>query len=266
MKEIKITIVTPCYNSEKYIEECITSIMNQKYKNFEHIIVDGGSTDNTLEIIKKYEGKYNMKWLSESDNGMYDAINKGFREAKGDVFCWLNSDDIYFPWTLEEVALVMSKKDVKWCTAREGYIDERSRFFYHSKTVGARALSQKWIRNGYADGCLLGYIMQESTFWTRELWIKAGGVDAGYRLAGDFYLWKKFAEYEPLYLVNSLWAAFRKSKNQLSADVNAYNKELPHKNFWHKFLAKTKILFLINVFFKPNNKKFLIQIEDLLNG
>ena len=92
----KILIVTPCYNAERYIEYCIKSIKSQSYTNFEHIIVDGGSTDGTLDIIRKYEGSYNMRWLSEPDDGMYDAITKGFALSSGDIYAWLNSDDMGF--------------------------------------------------------------------------------------------------------------------------------------------------------------------------
>lgn len=258
------SVITPCYNSEKYIEQCIRSLMNQQYQNFEHIIIDGGSTDGTVDIIKKYENQYNMKWISEKDNGMYDAINKGFSMASGDIFSWLNSDDIYFPWTLDEVNLVMSKKNVHWCTAREGYLDELGRFFYHSKTVGAVAVNPRWIAKGYMDGRILGFVMQEATFWTRELWEKSGGLGSSYRLAGDYHLWKSFAKYEPLYLVNTLWAAFRKSKGQLSSDIEAYYDEIPKMKLCQKCLAKTKLLFLWNVLFKPYNKNYLIQIEDLI--
>lgn len=99
-----ISIITPTYNSEKYLEKCILSILQQGCCEYEHIIVDGGSTDGTLSIIRKYEKLYPMKWISEKDNGMYDAIAKGFKLASGDIFCWLNSDDMYMPWTLRAVS------------------------------------------------------------------------------------------------------------------------------------------------------------------
>lgn len=115
-KHPKITIVTACYNSEEYLEDCIRSIKNQTYDNLEHIIVDGKSTDHTLEIIKKYENCYNMRWISERDNGMYDAICKGSHMGTGEICAWLNSDDMYLPWACELVANVMSKTDIQWCT------------------------------------------------------------------------------------------------------------------------------------------------------
>ena len=93
-----ISIVTPCLNSEEYLEYCIKSIMSQSYPNVEHIIVDGGSTDSTLDIIRKYEGRYNMRWFSEKDNSMYEAIINGFKLANGEIYAWLNSDDMYMPW------------------------------------------------------------------------------------------------------------------------------------------------------------------------
>jgi len=91
-----VSIVTPSFNQGRFIEDTILSVKNQDYPNIEHIIVDGGSTDNTLDILKKYEGTYNMRWISEPDEGQSDAVNKGFRMAKGEIIGWLNSDDVYF--------------------------------------------------------------------------------------------------------------------------------------------------------------------------
>lgn len=99
----KISIVTPSYNQGQFIEDCILSVKNQTYKNFEHTIIDGRSTDNTIKILKSYESVYNMRWVSERDGGMYSAINKGMEMSKGDIIAYLNTDDLYFPWTLQVV-------------------------------------------------------------------------------------------------------------------------------------------------------------------
>lgn len=97
---MKISIVTPSYNSQNYIEQTIQSIMNQSYKNFEHIVIDGNSTDGTIKILKKYP---HLQWISESDKGQADAINKGFQLASGDILAWQNADDLYFPETFQLV-------------------------------------------------------------------------------------------------------------------------------------------------------------------
>jgi glycosyltransferase involved in cell wall biosynthesis len=97
---MKLSIITPCYNAEKFIEQTILSVQQQKGVNIEHIIVDGGSTDGTLSILKKYP---HLKWISEPDKGQSDAINKGFQMATGEIFAWQNADDWYLPDTLVHV-------------------------------------------------------------------------------------------------------------------------------------------------------------------
>ncbi len=100
MEEFKISIVTPSLNQGNYIEDAIQSVLNQNYKNFEHIIIDGLSTDNTIEILKKYK---HLKWISEKDEGQSDAINKGFQRCTGDIMAWLNADDYYIKDTFNVV-------------------------------------------------------------------------------------------------------------------------------------------------------------------
>ena len=95
-----ITVITAVYNNEKYLEESILSLHKQRYENYEHIIIDGGSTDGTIDIIKKYENKIDY-WCSENDHGIYDAFNKGMKLAAGDYVGFLNSDDSYSDYTLE---------------------------------------------------------------------------------------------------------------------------------------------------------------------
>lgn len=102
-----VSIVTPSYNQGPFIEATLLSVKNQDYPNIEHIVIDGGSSDNTLEILKKYEKEYNLKWISEPDKGQSDAVNKGFERASGQIIGWLNSDDVYFDQQV--ISYVVSK-------------------------------------------------------------------------------------------------------------------------------------------------------------
>src|SRR3989338_5413748 len=92
-----VSIVTASYNQAQFIEETLRSVREQDYPNLEHIVIDGASTDGTVDVLRRYEGTYNMRWISEPDRGHADALCKGFRQATGDILAWLNSDDVYFP-------------------------------------------------------------------------------------------------------------------------------------------------------------------------
>ena len=255
-----ISIVTPTFNSEKYLEECIESIRNQKFKDYEHIIVDGGSSDKTLEIIKKYECIYPMRWISEKDNGMYDAIAKGFKMAKGDILCWINSDDIYMPWTLSVVAQVFSKKDINWCSGVPAQINEDGQLYF--PVMKPVTYPQYCIKKGWMDGTRLGCIQQESTFWRRELYDAVGGIDSTYKLAGDYALWVKFAKLTKLYSLNTLLAGFRVHAGQKSEDKEAYCNEAHKLESIQVPLNKMGFYRIVNYIMKGTNKS--INIQELL--
>lgn len=125
----RISIVTPCFNMEEYLECTIQSIVSQKYPNLEYIIVDGGSTDRSVDIIKKYDGALEW-WVSESDNGMYHAIQKGFSKATGEIMAWLNADDMYHSKALFSVAQIFdSFPNIEWIQGRPTLFDEDGRIF-----------------------------------------------------------------------------------------------------------------------------------------
>ncbi|MEH7095598.1 glycosyltransferase family 2 protein [Neobacillus vireti] len=238
--KIMFSIVTPTFNSEEYLEECILSIKSQSYKNLEHIIVDGGSTDGTLNIIKRYEGTYNMRWISEKDDGMYDAISKGFSMAKGDVFSWLNSDDMYMPWTCAIVAAVMKATDIQWCTGIPCHYNPEG--ISHNVPRITPVYPQSYIRKGYMDGRVATFVQQESMFWKKELWIKSGYVLSEYKMAGDYHLWREFAKDNRLVVLDSIISGFRIHEGQKSSDRDKYYSEIGELTLIRKILAKTKIV------------------------
>ena len=240
---MKVSIVTPTYNSEEYLEKCIQSIMGQSHTDYEHIIVDGGSKDRTIEIIKKYENQYNMIWISEPDQGMYDAIAKGFRMATGDILCWLNSDDFYMPWTLKEVSTIFEKRNIHWVVGSCSSFNQKTGF---SKTELV-TFPRYAIKSGWMDGTRLSTIQQESSFWSKKLYDKVGGLNINLKMAGDFDLWHKFAQYETLFTVNSVFANFRVHEGQKSSDKEKYRMETGGLNLWQKLLHRIK-------FYKVANK------------
>lgn len=224
----KISIVTPSFNQAVFLEATIKSVINQNYPNLEYIIIDGGSSDGSVEIIKKYE-QYLHYWCSEADGGQYDAINKGFRHSTGEIMGWINSDDMYLPWAFKTVADIMSTlPEIEWLTTlNQGFWD------YHGFCSGFRLIPGYSIE-AFLDGCYLpfnnskgiGFIQQESTFWRRKLWTKAGGyVSTDLKLASDFELWCRFYTYSPLYGTPSPLGGFRSQFSQKSRNIEDYVKE-----------------------------------------
>lgn len=261
MDGLKITVVTAVYNGAEYIEQCIQSIMNQTYKNFEHIIMDGGSTDGTVEIVKKYERLYNVKIYSKKDNGMYDAIANGFDIATGDIFCWLNSDDMLLPWAFEVMQKIMSETDVQWCMGFPTYWGENNVNRCQFRISAYTQIAIKW---GLHDGRILPFIQQESTFWRKELWDKSNGsMIRNYKIAGDYQLWKKFASYTPLYKVNSTLSGFRTHEGQKSEDKEMYYSEVGKVHFLLKLLMKSKALKIFDALLSLTKRSDYILLQNL---
>ncbi len=222
----KISIVTVSYNSAMFIERTIQSVVSQNYPALEYIIIDGGSTDGTQDIIRKYADKISY-WTSEKDKGQYDAINKGFAKTTGDILAFLNADDVYLPWTLQTVSSIFtSLKDVNWLTSLNvSMIDQTGAIFSNG---AMRPISTTGFRKGlYIPGnANFGCIVQEGTFWRRELWDKAGScIDLEYSLAGDFDLWSKFSEHTRLYCLGQPLAAMTRHSGQRSNRMDQYQAE-----------------------------------------
>jgi glycosyltransferase involved in cell wall biosynthesis len=195
-----VSIITPSYNQGHFLEETIQSVFSQDYPNLEYIIVDGGSTDESVEIIKQHASQLAW-WVSERDKGHADALNKGFAHARGKILAWLNSDDTYQPGTIREaVEYMTAHPDISLVYGDANLIDE------HGKLLGrfpARQTDLTRMLNGSVN------IPQATTFFWAHLWNQVAPLDLSLFFAFDYDLWVRLAKLAPLAYVPRLWANFR---------------------------------------------------------
>jgi glycosyltransferase involved in cell wall biosynthesis len=184
----RISVITPSYNQGRFIEQTIRSVIMQDYPNLEYIIMDGGSTDASVEIIKKYEQQL-AYWESQSDRGQSHAINKGFARATGDILCWLNSDDYFLPDTLQTVGEIFADSTDDFALVGhciQVYEDGRPPLEATGKYEGLDRLLQFWK----------GYRMhQPSIFWRREVFERVGYLDESLNYTMDFDYWVRIARH-----------------------------------------------------------------------
>ncbi len=206
---MKISIVTPSFNQAKFIERTINSVINQA-GNFEleYIIVDGGSSDGSIDIIKRYaERDHRIKWLAEPDKGQSDAINKGLRLATGDVVTYLNSDDIYLPGALQKVAdFFQSHPKTQWAYGRCRIIDESDNEVRPAVTWYKNQLLRRYR---YWLLLVVNYISQPATFWRRRLLPEIGYFNPKEHLVMDYEYWLRLEKHHPAGVINKYLACFR---------------------------------------------------------
>lgn len=214
-----ITVVTPNYNQAAFLEATILSVINQGYPNLEYIIMDGGSTDGSVEIIKKYESQLTY-WVSEKDGGMYNALNKGFDKATGEVLMYINSDDILMPGCLSIIGKIFVRyPGINWITGYYHWLNEANEVIGIKKNSHWSVID--YINNNYQ------WIQQESTVWSRTAWNNAGAkFNTKFKLAADMDLWSKFFLQSNPVVADFGIGAFRIRANQLSqTKINEYHQE-----------------------------------------
>jgi len=251
----KVTIVTAVYNGEKYLEETILSIVNQSYQNIEYIIVDGTSTDGTVDIIKKYEDKL-AYWISEKDKGMYDAINKGFNKASGEIYAYLNADDLYADSkVIENVVETFLQNDADLVYGNVEFIDENSKHLYFYKAIQLLPIFIKYLKRVP--------FAQQTTFWKRKVYKDLNGFDDSLKYVADskfFFSILLNKKYKSKKLNNNI-AKFRwHSEGFSSADKEKMNKESESmKNNIGLFNNNIVIKIVVEIFIKLYNLQNIIQ-------
>lgn len=199
-----VSVITPSYNQAHYLEATIRSVLEQDYDAVEYIIIDGGSTDGSVDIIRRYADRL-AYWVSEKDRGQTDALNKGFARARGDILAWLNSDDTYEPGAIREaVDYLKAHPEAGMVYGDANFIDE------HGRVIGRFPSAQtdyRRLRNGYV------HVAQQSSFFRADLWRKVGPLDPTFYFAMDYDLWVRLAAEAPLHYIPRLWANFRLHSN-----------------------------------------------------
>lgn len=177
----KISVITPSFNQGRFLEATILSVINQDYPNLEYILIDGGSTDNSLDIIKKYENKITY-WISEKDSGQSHAVNKGLRVASGDILCWINSDDCLKPGTLNFVSQQFTScAEPSWLVGSCEITDDAG------KPTSCRIVHDVSISNFIRWH--INWFPQQSTFWTRGMLDLVGFLDESLHYVMDYEFW-----------------------------------------------------------------------------
>jgi glycosyltransferase involved in cell wall biosynthesis len=214
-----VSIVTPSFNQAEFLERTMCSVIDQTYPHIEYYVMDGGSSDGSVELIQKYEKRL-AGWVSEKDRGQTDAINKGFARSSGGILAWLNSDDTYEPEAVEKaVAFLQFHPEIGMVYADTNFINTSD------KVIGkfpAALTDYARLRRGYV------HIPQQAAFFRASLWKQVGPLDPTFFFAMDYDLWVRLAKLTPFAYVQEHWANFRLHGNAktISADDRCWPEML----------------------------------------
>ncbi len=219
-----ISLITPSFNQGRFIDRTIQSVLSQNYPSLEYIVMDGGSNDETVEILKQYGGS--LKWTSEKDEGQADAINKGLKMAAGDIVGYLNSDDLLEPGALLQVGKYFASHPcTMWLTGKCRIIDEQDQEVRRTITA-----YKNFLLNHYSYSLLLvtNPISQPATFWRRSVVEEIGLFDKTEHLVMDYDYWLKIGKRHPLLVANEYLASFRvyPTSKTSSSFLHTFKKEL----------------------------------------
>jgi glycosyltransferase involved in cell wall biosynthesis len=261
MTNPKFSIITPSYNQGLFIRNTIESVMNQNYKNFEHIVIDGGSTDNTIDILKEYP---HLIWKSEKDNGPAHAINKGYKLASGDITTWLNSDDFFAENIFIKIADIFLKNpNVKIICGMIKNIDLNGEVIY-IKNLDL-PFSYNYLINISAD-----IVKQPATFYRRDLYEEVNGLDESLKLVFDYDLFIKMLKISKPILINEVFAYQRDYDTTLSRKFmrkQAFEIFRVSRKYNGRLFSRLNLVNIRKIFF-PKGKSFLyktLKIFDRYN-
>jgi len=231
-------IVTPVFNGRTFLDETILSVVTQAGPfSIRYHVQDGGSSDGTLDLLERWSERLSgdfpivcndieFSYASAVDGGLYDAVNKGFgRMGDGDFMSWINADDRYQQGAFASVAQIFQKfSDVRWIASRPAFMSEAGA---QGELLDLRSFPQKAIAAAIFDGRFSPlFLQQEGMFWRASLWRAVGGLNGAMRLAGDFDLWRRFAQHSDLVMTDAVLALFRFREGQLSTSIEKYQKEI----------------------------------------
>lgn len=194
----KFSVITPSFRQGRFIERTIQSVLSQTIQDMEYVICDGGSDDETLEVLKQYDEK--IRWVSEPDKGQADAINKGLAMTTGEIIAWINSDDIYYPGAFQAVKEAFeTQPDVQVIYGNANWIDEDDRILQSFPT-------QPWNYKRLIENC---YICQPAVFFKRSLVEQFGNLDTSLHYCMDYELWLRYGKYVDFYQIPEKLAGSR---------------------------------------------------------